>query len=140
MSSTHDTSNYLEALKLVKDFSNGLVVVQSAAIGVIGTLLKQPPSGWHLIVTISLLLSIIYSIWVGAVWISGTIPYIVQNLPSKLVSKQSKNEVFDIYSERGGVGGPALGTQCQLQSNLFILSLALFALFITYLPPQANIQ
>jgi hypothetical protein len=140
MSSTHDTSNYLEALKLVKDFSNGLVVVQSAALGVIGSLLKQPPSGWHLILTFLLLLSIIYSIWVGAVWISGTIPYIVQNLPSKLDFKLSMDEVFDIYKEKGGVGGLDLGAQCQLQSKLFILSLGLFALFVVFLPPQANIQ
>lgn len=128
-----DTAHHLEALKLVKEWSQGLVLVQSAAIGVIGALLKQPPSGVHLLLTILLLACLVFSIWVGAVWVSGTVPSIAQRLPALL----AQNPDLDIYRQKGGltgagkkVLGQTLGDQCMLQSNSFIVSLVLFSLFI----------
>jgi hypothetical protein len=128
-----DTAHHLEALKLVKEWSQGLVLVQSAAIGVIGALLKQPPSGWHLLVTLLLLACLVFSIWVGAVGVSGTVPSIAQRLPTLL----ARDPHLDIYAQKGGLTGAAnkvlgksLGDQCIQQSNSFILSLVLFSLFI----------
>jgi len=116
----------LEALKLVKDWSSGLVVVQSGAVAVIGALLKSVPSGWSFWLVIALLASLILSIWMGAVSVAGTIPYIVQKLPG--------DPDLDIYAQQGGMGGPKLGTQCLCQSGLFILSLILFGVFIAFAP------
>jgi hypothetical protein len=141
MNSSPSTVNHLEALKLIKDWSSGLVVVQSAAIGVIGSLLKQPPSGLFLLLTACLLFSLIFSIWVGAVWVNGTIPYIVQQLPALL----SRDPDLDIYQQTGGetdrkgnTRGLKLGEQCSLQSRFFVFSLVLLAVFIILLPPQSS--
>jgi hypothetical protein len=142
MSPPPNTSNHLEALKLVKDWSSGLVVVQSAAIGVVGSLLKQPPSDClHLIITMVLLGTLIFSIWLGAVGVSGTVPYIAQNLSSLQAKANAQNKDLDIYAQKGGIASdPDLGMQCRLQSYSFIFSLFLFAVFILSLPPQVNSQ
>jgi hypothetical protein len=131
-----DTAHHLEALRLVKEWSQGLVVVQSAAIGVIGALLKQPPTGLQLLVTILLLLSLVFSIWVGAVGVSGTVPFIAQRLPMLL----TQDPHLDIYAQKGGLTGAgkkalgsSLGDQCVMQSRSFMLSLMLFSLFILLL-------
>jgi hypothetical protein len=96
----------LEALKLVKEWSSGLVVVQSGAIAVIGAVFKTVPTGWSLALVIVLLVTLISSIYVGAVAVAGTVPYIVQSLPT--------NPDGDIYEQTGGMGGPALGSLCKL--------------------------
>jgi len=135
MSTSSLTSNHLEALKLVKDWSSGLIVVQSAAIGVIGTFLKQPPTGMYGVLTASLLTSLISSIVVGAVWVVGAIPYIAQELPSLLQS----NPKFSIYAQRGGKKGDrTLGTMCEIQIFLFVSSLILFSLFVFFAPPGSE--
>jgi len=133
-----DTSTHMEALKLVREWSSGLVLVQSGALAVMGALLKQRPEGWHLLITILLIITLVFSIWVGAVWVSGTIPSIAQRLPHLLAN----NPGLDIYSESGGLlrrrlfySNSRLGDECQLQSVSFMLSLLLFALFILFLPP-----
>lgn len=118
----------MEALKLVKDWSTALLVVQSAAIGVVGSLIeKHPPDGWPLAIVVVMFFTLILSIYLGAVCVIGTIPYIAQNLPDK--------GKCDIYEERGGLKdrkgrqNPKLGTFCIWQSRLFLASLVLFALF-----------
>ncbi|MDQ3816443.1 MAG: hypothetical protein M3362_01980 [Acidobacteriota bacterium] len=120
----------LEALKLIKDWSAGLIVVQSGAIAVVGAFLQTVPSGWRLGLVIILLLSLITSIYIGAVAVIGTIPYIAQTLPEK--------PECDIYACAGGlekayVGkgltNRNLGQLCLLQARLFTLSLVLFAIF-----------
>ena len=121
----------LETLKLIKDWSTALLVVQSAAIGVVGSLIeKRPPSGIQFWIVIALFLTLILSIYLGAVCVIGTIPYIAQNLP--------KRPECNIYEERGGLasrrGRPraTLGAFCIWQANLFLLSLILFALFAVW--------
>jgi hypothetical protein len=117
----------VEALKLVKDWSAGLIVVQSGAIAVIGALLKTVPTGGLLILVILLFTSLIASIYIGAVAVNGTIPYIVQILPTQ------KN--CDIYAQKGGLKSKSglthftLGKLCLLQARIFIVSLILFAVF-----------
>lgn len=119
----------LEALKLIKDWSTALLVVQSAAIGVVGTLVeKHPPSGSGLWLVIALFASLILSIYIGGVCVNGTIPYIAQNLPN--------NPTCDIYTERGGLRSrrgqlrATLGSFCMWQARLFVISLILFAVFV----------
>src|SRR5947209_5146856 len=111
----------LEALKLVKEWSTGLIVVQSGAIAVIGAFLQNVPTGWRLILVIALLASLIASIYIGAVALLGTIPYIAQNIP--------KHPEQDIYYWEGGLektrfslGNLRLGSMCLWQSRLFTLS------------------
>jgi hypothetical protein len=124
----HDVEARLEALKLVKDWSTALLVVQSGAIAVMGGLIeKRPPSGWLLGVVVAVFCTLILSIYLGAICVIGTIPYIAQHLPGSPTS--------DIYEGRGGLvrGGrpsPTLGTYCIWQSRLFLWSLILFALFV----------
>jgi hypothetical protein len=132
MSTLPLASNHLEALKLVKDWSSGLIIVQSAAIGVIGTFLKQPPAGGYGVLTALLLISLISSIVVGAVWVVGAIPNIAQELPSLLQS----NPKLSIYKQRGGKKGDRmLGTNCDIQHSLFVVSLIFFSLFVFFAPP-----
>lgn len=121
-----DISARLEALKLVREWSAGLVVIESGAIAVLGALLKEPPTGGYLVLVVALLISMITSIWFGAVSVAGTIPFVVQNLP--------KNPVCDIYKQRGGIGKLCLGHQCMLQEHLFVLSLVLFAVVLVIRP------
>src|SRR2546423_1956195 len=118
----------LEALRLIKDWSVALLVVQSGAIGVVGTLIeKHPPTGILFWIVICLFASLIASIYIGAICVIGTIPYIAQNLPT--------NPDCDIYKQRGGLasrrGRPraTLGAFCIWQANLFLFSLILFAAF-----------
>jgi hypothetical protein len=133
MNASHPVTNHLEALKLVRDWSSGLILVQSAAIGVVGTLLRQPTTGWYGILTALLLVSLVGSIWVGAVWVVGTIPYIAEKLPTLLQAGSQ----LSIYDQKGGLKGehPSLGTQCRLQIRLFLMSLILFGLFVFFAPP-----
>lgn len=121
----------LEALKLIKEWSKGLIVVQSAAIVVVGGLLQsKPPTLVSLIIAGILSFFLIASIYMGAVSIIGTIPYIVQNLP-----QQPRG---DIYAERGGLKLKRwrflkernLGNQCMFQANFFSISLVLFVVFM----------
>jgi len=120
-----ETEVRLEALKLVKDWSTGLLFVQSAAIGVVGALCeKHSPHGWLLGLTVALFASLVSSIYLGAVCVVGTLPAIAQRLP--------ENPGCDIYAERGGLRRgfrPTLGKYCLWQAQLFILSLILFAVF-----------
>jgi hypothetical protein len=118
----------LEALKLIKDWSAGLIVVQSTAIAVVGAFLQTVPSGWRLWLVIALLLSLIISIYIGAVAVIGTIPYITQRLP--------ENPDCDIYTHAGGLKTThkglatlSLGQLCLWQARLFTISLVLFAIF-----------
>lgn len=122
----------LEALKLIKDWSAGLIVVQSGAIAVVGALLKAVPTGLNLALVLALLLLLIASIYMGAVSVIGTVPYIVQNLP--------KDPQCDIYAQSGGIAkGPlgtlTLGRLCLLQAHLFVGSLLLFGLFAVFGQP-----
>jgi hypothetical protein len=126
--STQQISARLEALKLVKEWSAGLIVVQSGAIAVIGAFLQTVPSGWRLGLVIALLALLIFSIFIGAVAVLGTLPYIVQNLPN--------HPEQDIYDWRGGIEKSLLpfaklrlGSLCLWQSRLFIMSMILFAIF-----------
>ncbi|MBW4529447.1 MAG: hypothetical protein KME02_02045 [Aphanothece saxicola GSE-SYN-MK-01-06B] len=135
-SSNQLESNHLEALKLVRDWSSGLIIVESAAIGVIGSLLRQSPTGWYGLLTALLLVSLVGSIWVGAVWVVGTIPSIAEKLPTLLQVEPQ----LSIYEQKGGLKGehPSLGTQCRLQIRLFLLSLVLFSLFVFFAPPETK--
>lgn len=122
----------LEALKLIKDWSAGLIVVQSGAIAVVGALLKAVPTGWPLALVIVLLFSLIASIYMGAVSVIGTVPYIAQNL--------TKDPQCDIYAQSGGIAkGPlgtlTLGRLCLLQTHLFVVSLLLFGIFAVFRQP-----
>ncbi len=108
------------------------MVVQSAAIGVIGALLKSAPSPLQLGVTILLPDSLAFSIRVWAVWVSGTVSGIAQRLPALL----AQNPHVDILAERGGLTGrrhrllgPTRGDHCMLQANSFMVSLLLFSFF-----------
>ncbi len=84
----------LEDLKLVKEWSTGLIFVQSAAIAVVGGLLQnKPPNIISLLIAIILFVFLIVSILMGAVSVVGTIPYIVQNLPNDIEE--------DIYQKKG---------------------------------------
>lgn len=126
---TEDIEIRIEALKLIKEWSSGLLFVQSAAIGVVGTMLTVAPIGWSLAVAIALFAALIFSIYIGAVCVVGTIPYIVQNL--------STNPTCDIYSQRGGLKEKwwrirNLGEFCLLQAHLFVVSLVLFAVFAIF--------
>ncbi|MFH1303548.1 MAG: hypothetical protein ABIK07_21040, partial [Planctomycetota bacterium] len=116
----------IEALKLVREWSTGLIVIQSSAIAIVGALLNETPAGWYLFLVAALLVSLVISIWFGAVSVVGTIPYITQNLP--------ENPASDIYSQRGGIGKLTLGQQCMLQGYLFVFSLALFSLTLVMRP------
>ena len=130
MTMTEDITVRIEALKLVKEWSIGLIVVQSGAVAVIGTLLNQPPTGWFLVLVIALFISLIASIWFGAVSVVGTIPFIVQKLP--------ENPKCDIYEHKGGIGKFTLGQQCSYQERLFIISLLLFAVTVTLRPSSKS--
>jgi hypothetical protein len=130
---TPDCSSHSEALRLVQGWSQGLVLVQSAALGVIGALLQEPPRGLSLLVTLLLLASLLFSIGVGTVWVSGTVPSIAQRLPLLL----AQDPQLDIYAQKGALTGPGrralgptLGDQCLLQANSFLLSLLLFCLLL----------
>lgn len=118
----------LEALKLVKDWSAGLIVVESTAIAVVGAFLQTVPSGWRLWLVIALLLSLISSIYIGAVAVMGTIPYIAQGL-----HETPERNIYDyaggIKRDYLGLANFRLGRLCLLQANLFTLSLILFAIF-----------
>lgn len=135
-SSNQHGTNHLEALKLVRDWSSGLILVESAAIGVVGTLLRQSPTGWYGLLTALLLVSLVGSIWVGAVWVVGTIPSIAEKLPMLLQAEPH----LSIYEQKGGLKGehPSLGTECRLQIRLFLLSLVLFGLFVFFAPPETK--
>ena len=129
----------LEALKLVKEWSNALVIVQSGAIAVIGALLPRLGSNTPILIVVAFLfITMISGIVVGVNFVMGTIPYIVQNVSSK------KN--WDIYEQCGGIRSDKfkfskenLGKYCLWQSNFFIASLILFAVLvmqICLLPPS----
>jgi hypothetical protein len=116
----------IDALKLVKDYSAAIVIVQSGLIAVIGSLLKAPAPAWFTWLTIMLLATLICSIYVGAVTIAGTVPYIVQTL--------ADNPACSIYDQAGGIARGwlatrPLGTLCLLQAHLFVAGLLLFAWF-----------
>ncbi len=120
----------MEALKLIKDWSAGLIVVQSGAIAVVGAFLQTVPSGWRLVLVVILLLSLIASIYIGAVAVIGTIPSIAQTLPEKpdcdiyaCVGKLQRSYFGARWANR------KLGDLCMLQARLFTLSLILFAIF-----------
>lgn len=123
-----------DALKLVKEWSAALIVVQSGIIAVVGALIKTPPTGKLLWLIIVLFVTLIGAIYVGAVAVLGTVPYIVQGLPDR--------PNCDIYSQTGGIkrGRIArlpLGRLCLLQARLFVLTLVLFALFVMLRPPSS---
>lgn len=123
---TEEVEVRMEALKLVKEFSVALIVLQTAAIGVAGSLLeKHPPAGWSLGLTAAMFAAFLVSIYIGAVCVIGTIPAIAQKLPA--------SPGRDIYSMTGGLGGESrwtLGRFCLWQAHLFMLSLVLFILFV----------
>lgn len=87
----------LEALKLVKEWSSGLVVIQTAAIGVVGGLFKSVPIGPALYLLIALLASLTLSVCTGAVSVMGTIPYIVENLPG-----DPDKDIYDYWEAWAG--------------------------------------
>ena len=126
----HEIEVRLAALKLIRDWSTGLLVIQSAAIGVVGTFLATPVKGWLLCLVAALFATLITSIYVGAVCVVGTIPYIAQSLVT--------NPGCNIYEQRGGLAPldrkqrATLGMFCIWQANLFIVSLILFAVFAIY--------
>jgi hypothetical protein len=69
---------------------------------------------------------LVAAVYVGAVAVAGTLPYIVQNLV--------RNPTSDIYSLHGGIPKGLiaklnLGQLCLLQARLFALSILLFAAF-----------
>ena len=130
----------LEALKLIKEWSKGLIVIQSAAIVVVGSLLQnKPPTLIPLLIVIALFFFLIASIYMGAVSIIGTIPYIVQNLPQQhIIQNLPQQPELDIYERKGGLKlkhwlfleEKNLGKQCMFQANFFSISLVLFAVFM----------
>jgi hypothetical protein len=125
----HQINSRIEALKLIKEWSAGMIVVQSGAIAVVGAMLGTVPTWFALALVIYLLLVLVASIYVGAVAVVGTIPFITQSIPD--------DPTCDVYSRRGGLknyrvelAALSLGDQCILQSNLFVLSLIIFSLFV----------
>jgi hypothetical protein len=116
----------IDALKLIKDYSAAIVVVQTALIAVIGAMLRLPAPSWLNALAIVLLATLIGSIYVGAVTIAGTVPYIVQTL--------ADNPRCSIYDQAGGIrrgwlAKRPLGALCLLQAHLFVAGLLLFAWF-----------
>ena len=125
----------LEALKLIKDWSSGLLVVESAAIGVVGSLLANThPSGAILALVVALFISLTFSIYIGAVCAIGMIPAIAQ----KLTQTVAEDPDYDNYKQSGDLPTKwpwlpkTLGSACFLQSRLFVLSLILFAVFTVF--------
>jgi hypothetical protein len=117
----------VEALKLVKDWNAALIVVQSGLIAVVGGLLKADPPAKLRWLTGALLAMLIASIYIGAVVVSGTVPYVVQMLADR--------PRCDIYAQTGGIAKgwlakTTLGRLCLLQAHLFVASLGLFAWFV----------
>ncbi|WP_254956268.1 MULTISPECIES: transposase, partial [unclassified Cyanobium] len=113
-SSNQHGTNHLEALKLVRDWSSGLILVESAAIGVVGTLLRQSPTGWYGLLTALLLVSLVGSIWVGAVWVVGTIPSIAEKLPMLLQAEPHLRAPRKLLSGLDSDGITAIITKCDL--------------------------
>ncbi|NJM13301.1 MAG: hypothetical protein HC889_16780, partial [Synechococcaceae cyanobacterium SM1_2_3] len=103
----------LEALKQIRDYGSSLVVIQSGLIAVIGLFLRtSSPSLWVTVYLFILFAALIFSIYIGAVAVAGTVPHIVQKIANQ--------PDCDIYEQTGGIpkGWPAkepLGKLCLLQ-------------------------
>src|ERR1044071_7997472 len=123
----HQITVRVEALKLVKDWSAALIVIQSGLIAVVGGLLKTPVPENVVWLTGVLLALLIVSIYIGSVMVSGTVPYIVQ-----MLADQPR---CDIYAQTGGnakgrLAKISLGRVCLFQGPFFVASLVLFAWFV----------
>ncbi len=120
----------LEALKHIRDYSASLVAIQSGFIGAIGLLLKSSsPSLSGTCYLIVLFAALIFSIYVGAVAVVGTVPCIVQKIANQ--------PDCDIYEQAGGIPKGRLATQklgklCLLQAHLFVGVLVLFAIYVLF--------
>ena len=115
---------HLEALKLLKEWSTALVVIQTAAIAVLGGIVKDGNVGlakpWLGVAFVCFLISILV-----AANLIGAMPRIVQNLET-LVKRHG-----DIYRMRNALGIP-LTVLALLEHLFFAAGIASFA-YVLYL-------
>ncbi|MCK9377557.1 MAG: hypothetical protein M0P73_15570 [Syntrophobacterales bacterium] len=111
-----------EAIKLLKEWSTALVVIQSGALAIIGNILKNGDTVNHLNWIFVSMVSFLASILV-AVNVIGAIPPIVQRLP-KLVESCD-----DIYKMKNYLGIP-LWILAFFQHILFFSGILCFVWFI----------
>jgi hypothetical protein len=115
---------HIEALKLLKEWSTSLVLVQCGALAVIGGIIRNPIDSnnrkWLSISAVCFLLSIISSASVV-----GAIPYIVEKLPYNI------NEYNDIYHIRNYLGIP-LYVFTTGQHIFAAIGLGAFAVFLYF--------
>ncbi|NJM12948.1 MAG: hypothetical protein HC889_14715, partial [Synechococcaceae cyanobacterium SM1_2_3] len=87
------------------------------------------PSLWVTVYLFILFAALIFSIYIGAVAVAGTVPHIVQKIANQ--------PDCDIYEQAGGIPKGRLATQklgklCLLQAHLFVGVLALFAIYVLF--------
>jgi hypothetical protein len=107
----------LEALNLLKEWSNMLLVVQMSAIGFLGALL---PKTSHKVAKLAALISIIFfalSI-ISAANLLGSLPFLAQRIDS----------VKDIYDESGNLDIP-VRLCASAQALFFVSGILAFTLF-----------
>lgn len=113
---------HFEALKLLKEWSTALVVVQSGAMAVIGSMVKDGNVGTAKPYLAMAIICFLFSILVAAN-VVGAIPKIAQNLPV-LVERYG-----DIYKMRNSFGIP-LTCLALAEHLLFALGVISFAAFL----------
>lgn len=111
-----------EAIKLLKEWSTALVVIQSGALAIIGNILKNGDNVDHFSWIFASMVSFLASILVAANVIGG-IPPIVQRLP-KLV-----DSCDDIYKMKNYLGIP-LWILAFFQHILFFAGILCFVWYI----------
>jgi len=117
----------IEGLKLLKDWSTGLVTIEGIAIGFIGTLLKSAPAANASWVAITSIVFFVLSI-ISASIILGVLPWLaLPNTPDETARKIDKNRVYEAPTI---VFGSTVGFWCGCEGWLFVLGIIFFAIFV----------
>lgn len=121
-----DKSAYLlEAVKQIKDWAIWVTGIQTGAIAILGSLLKdgvsRTLSRWAIATLVCFVLSIL-----AAVWLVLLLPLITEQLPK--LSDPDIQDIYDIPLPR--VLPIPLGTMATIMHLCFVLGIICFALFV----------
>ncbi len=114
-----DPQQALEALKLLKDWSSGLVLVQGGIMSVIGALLKGTEQKAARVTALLSFVASVLSI-VAAANVLGSLPTIAENLgrtAGQSIYDQPANMLLTVR------------TNCTLEATFFIIGLIFFIAF-----------
>jgi hypothetical protein len=110
----------VEALKQIREWSSGLISIQTAGVAAIGLWLQREAGDWSFWWSVLALFTLLASILIGAVFLGSTIPYAIAHVPYR------RRDESDIFHYIGGRGKYSIGTWVKLQSILFFVSLVAF--------------